>query len=217
MEIRRYGISYTGKMTTLYWIRAQFLCIFTDLGQHLFRYWLILWQHQATTWTIVDLTINNILWHLFLSNVYFNALNNNPQIVVQLCLFMITVTSIRGQRVNTLRPRQNGWHFADICKCFFFWWKYMNLINISHNFVLKGEINNIPALVQLMAWLRPGGKPLSEPMMVSLPTHICFTLPQWVKNCCADMPNIKQCKTVFFLEILCILPAERTFICKHCK
>ena len=33
-----------------------------------------------------------------------------------------------------------------------------------------------------MAWRRPGDKPLSEPMMVSLPTHICVTQPQWVKQ-----------------------------------
>ena len=39
----------------------------------------------------------------------------------------------------------------------------------------------IPALVQIMAWRRPGDKPLSEPMMVSLLTHICVTRPQWVK------------------------------------
>ena len=31
-----------------------------------------------------------------------------------------------------------------------------------------------------MAWRRPGDKPLFEPMMVSLPTHICVTRPQWV-------------------------------------
>ena len=47
-------------------------------------------------------------------------------------------------------------------------------------------INNIPALVQIMAWRRPDDKPLSEPMMVSLLTHICVTRPQWVKwmICC---------------------------------
>ena len=33
----------------------------------------------------------------------------------------------------------------------------------------------------MMAWYRSGDKPLSEPMMVSLPTHICVTPPQWVK------------------------------------
>ena len=48
-------------------------------------------------------------------------------------------------------------------------------------FVPKGSINNIPSLVQIMAWRRPGDKPLSEPMMVSLLTHICVTRPQWLK------------------------------------
>ena len=47
-------------------------------------------------------------------------------------------------------------------------------------FVPKGPINNNPALVQIMAWSRSGDKPLSEPMMVSLLTHICVTRPQWV-------------------------------------
>ena len=32
-----------------------------------------------------------------------------------------------------------------------------------------------------MAWRRPGAKPLSEPMMVKLSTHICVTRPQWDK------------------------------------
>ena len=31
-----------------------------------------------------------------------------------------------------------------------------------------------------MAWRRPGDKPLPEPMLVSLLTHICVTRPQWV-------------------------------------
>ena len=31
-----------------------------------------------------------------------------------------------------------------------------------------------------MPWCRSGDKPLSEPMMVSLMTHICVTRPQWV-------------------------------------
>ena len=34
-----------------------------------------------------------------------------------------------------------------------------------------------------MAWRRPGDKPLSEPMIVILPTHICFTRPKWVHLC----------------------------------
>ena len=46
---------------------------------------------------------------------------------------------------------------------------------------LRVPINNIPALIQTMAWYRPGNKQLSEPMLVSLLTHICVTRPQWVK------------------------------------
>ena len=40
------------------------------------------------------------------------------------------------------------------------------------------EINNISALVQIMACRQPGDKPLSQPMMVKLLTHICVTQPQ---------------------------------------
>ena len=80
----------------------------------------------------------------------------------------------------TLRPRQNGRHFTDDN------FKRVVLnenariaIEISLKFVPKGRINNIPSLVQIMAWRLPGDKPLSEPMMVRLPTHICVARPQW--------------------------------------
>ena len=56
------------------------------------------------------------------------------------------------------------------------------LIKISLKFVPKGPINNNPALVQIMAWHLVGAKPLSEPMMVRSPMHICTTRPQWVKS-----------------------------------
>ena len=49
-------------------------------------------------------------------------------------------------------------------------------IKISLEFLLKGGINNIPALVWIMAWRQPGNKPLSEPLMANLLTHICVTL-----------------------------------------
>ena len=45
-------------------------------------------------------------------------------------------------------------------------WPFENiwiLIKISMNFVPKGPINNIPAMVQIMAWRRSGDKSLSEP------------------------------------------------------
>ena len=83
---------------------------------------------------------------------------------------------------NTLRPRQNGRHFADdIFKRIFFNENVWIPIKISLKFVPTGSINNISALVQIVAWRRPGDKPLSEPMMINLPTHICVTRPQWVK------------------------------------
>ena len=44
-----------------------------------------------------------------------------------------------------------------------------------------------------MAWRRPGDKPLSETMMVRLPTHICVTRPQWVKACVFHSPMCR-CK-----------------------
>ena len=82
---------------------------------------------------------------------------------------------------NTLKPRQNGRHFAyGIFKHIFLNENVWISIKISLKFVPKGPINNIPALVQIMAWRRPGDKPLSEPMMVSWRTHICVTRPQWV-------------------------------------
>ena len=84
--------------------------------------------------------------------------------------------------INTLRPRQNGRHFTDgIFKCIFLNENIWISIKISLKFVPEGSINNIPALVHIMAGRRPGAKPLSEPMMVSLLTHICITHPQWVK------------------------------------
>ena len=85
--------------------------------------------------------------------------------------------------INTLRPGQNGRHFSDdIFKCIFVNENVWIPIKISMRFVPKGPINNIPALVQIMAWRRPDDKPLSEPMMVSLTTHICVCRPLWVKK-----------------------------------
>ena len=88
-----------------------------------------------------------------------------------------------GPTVNTSRPRQNGRHFTDdIFKCIFLNENVWIPIKISLKFVPHGPINNIPALVQIMAWRRPGDKPLSEAMMVRLLTHICVTRPQWVNS-----------------------------------
>ena len=91
-------------------------------------------------------------------------------------------------RLNSLRPRLNRHPFADdIFKCIFLNENEWISRRISLKFFPKVRINNIPALVQIMACRRSGGKPLSEPMMVSLLTHICVTRPQWVnvEPCCS--------------------------------
>ena len=83
-----------------------------------------------------------------------------------------------GSTFNILRPRQYGRHFADdIFKCISLNENVWIPVEISLKYVPKGPINNIPALVQIMAWRRSGENPLSEPMMVGLPTHICVTRP----------------------------------------
>ena len=85
--------------------------------------------------------------------------------------------------INTLRLRQHGHHFPDdIFECIFVNENVWISIKFSLNIVPDGLINNIPALVQIMAWWRLGDKPLPEPMKVFLLTHICVTRPQWVNK-----------------------------------
>ena len=68
--------------------------------------------------------------------------------------------------INTLRLGKNGRHFLDdIFKRIFVIENTWISIEISLKFVPWGSINDIPALVQIIVWRRPGDKPLSEPMM----------------------------------------------------
>ena len=91
--------------------------------------------------------------------------------------------SYRVYVFNILWPSQNGHRFAnDTFKRIFVNENVRISIKISLKFVPKGPFDNIPALVQIMAWRRSCDKPLSEPMMVGLLTHICVTRPQWVNG-----------------------------------
>ena len=68
--------------------------------------------------------------------------------------------------VNTLSPRQNGYHFpAGIFKWILFNGNDQISIRISHKFIPKVPIDNKQASVQIMAWHRTGNKALSEPKM----------------------------------------------------
>ena len=94
-----------------------------------------------------------------------------------------TIDRNKRTPITSLRPRRNRRYNADdIFKCIFLKENVWIPNKISLKFVPKGPINNIIALVQIMAWRRPGDKPLSESTMGSLLTQICVTRPQWVKD-----------------------------------
>ena len=68
---------------------------------------------------------------------------------------------------NTLRLRQNGRHFADdILKSISLNENLQILNKISLKYAPLGLIENMAALVQIMAWRQTVAKPLSEAMMV---------------------------------------------------
>ena len=108
---------------------------------------------------------------------------------------------------HTLRPRQNGRYFPDdIFKYIFLNENIWISFAISPNFVPMGTINNIPALVQIMACRRTSDKPLSEPMMVSLLTHIYASLGI---NELTDIFQPWKCNYIHYkvLEaIICLFP-----------
>ena len=90
-------------------------------------------------------------------------------------------------------------------------WKYGSCDLLK--FTPKGPINNNPALVLIMAWCRPGDKPLSEPTMIRLLTHICVTQSYWVKT---EMirPIIPLALNHLNLQIICIWNIPKLFTSK---
>ena len=59
----------------------------------------------------------------------------------------------QGTFIASMRPRQIGRQLSDdIFKCIFLTENVIILIKISLKFVPKGSINNIPTLLQIMAW-----------------------------------------------------------------
>ena len=121
----------------------------------------------------------------FDSPTQFNKIPDTPHSCLggdHWCLLWCLDASVID-KINTLGPRQNGRYFTDDTFKYIFLNETIRIsINISLKCVLRVPINNIPALVQIMTLRRPGDKPLPEPMMVSLLTHICVTRPQWVKR-----------------------------------
>ena len=80
--------------------------------------------------------------------------------------------------VSTLRPEQNGQHFADnIFECIFLNKNFGVLIWISLKLVAKCLIYNKSASVQVMTGCQAGAKPLLDAMYTKLHD---VTGPQWV-------------------------------------
>ena len=131
------------------------------------------WCHrqQAITWTNVDPDLCSRMTSPGRNQLNPHGPNHNKSLNLSTILWILC---IEKHAINdSLRPRPNRRHFADdILKCIFLNEDVWIPSNISLKFVPKGLINNNPALVQVMAWRRPGDKPLSELMLVRLPTHI---------------------------------------------
>ena len=111
--------------------------------------------------------LNFVIWCSYIRD--FTVSLPISQIYVSRYHALDSLSDQRPFKFNPLRPRQNGRHFADdIFNSIFINENVWIPIKISLKFVPNGliKINNIPALVQIMAWRRPGDKPLSEPMMV---------------------------------------------------
>ena len=74
--------------------------------------------------------------------------------------------SVRCVRFLVFWGRKNRRNFADeIFKHIFSKENAWISIDISLKYITNGSIDNISALVQILTWLRTGGKPLSEPVV----------------------------------------------------
>ena len=72
-------------------------------------------------------------------------------------------------------------------------------IKILLKFVPKHPINNIPALVQLLAWRRHGAKPLSEQMMIYPRIFVSLGLNE-LNQFWTSSPNCKVRPTITFQQ-----------------
>ena len=98
-------------------------------------------------------------------------------------IFLVFFTADQGPAGKDDSIPQVGF-FNLWFKCNFLNENVLISITIFFKFVSKGPINNIPQLVQVRAWRRPGDKPSSEPMIVRLLAQIRVIRPQWGKISC---------------------------------
>ena len=151
------------------------------------------WGFEITTWMkhfVAILYTDKITYRQ--PNLYASSPINCHSIKMPIRIWLQIFTHWGRDKMAAISRRHFQMHFPEsTCKI---------SITISLKFVAKGPVNYIAALVQIMAWHRPADKPLSEPMMVSLLTHICVTRPQWVKSiyqpiCTNDSDNDSRNRT----------------------
>ena len=136
----------------------------------------------------------------------------NPPIEFENHTFKKYYYTSQGQWVNTLRLRKKWLPFRR--RHFHTHLLQLKGLNFDYLFVPNGPINDIPALVQIMAWLWPGDKPyLSQCWLVhwriyaSLGLH---ELTHWTKwgligsiQCLGSFLRIKYWKPscIIFVEV----------------
>ena len=136
-----------------------------------------MWRTDRQTDRETDWTIHRAAWSQLKIYRYqgFTRPLSNHLVVSRDTIFThneMRCSTSDGQGNNiTINSSQNGRRFADVIFKFIF--VYENFLiskKMSLKFVPMGPINSIPALVQILAWRRPGEKTLSEPMIVRSPT-----------------------------------------------
>ena len=186
----KYPPFWNSLMEFLHWLCGVHVIIVTMLKILTGKQYSYRWSHKCT---LVFLVSRYSHCCVFFGFIYSSC----RMYMLSLCLQW---RCRHNTTMNTWRLSQNCSHFAaDYFKYIFFNENVWIPIQIALKFVSMGSISNIAAWVQIMAWRRPGDKPLSETIMVRLPTHLCVTRLQWVN---ASVRTVLSADSSTFPKIL---------------
>ena len=139
---------------------------------------------EKINWLMIIFTVTiNLIWYSSISVADISSIDFSQLLLLsdyiidsntwKLPIFFDDVTHWGQDKIATI--------FQTIFSNAFLWMK-MNKYGLRFHKRLFPMVQStiFQALVQIVAWHLPGDKLLSEPMMVSLLTHICDTCPQWI-------------------------------------
>ena len=114
-------------------------------------------------------------------------------------ILSLSMIFVEGQLSHCPLDKMAAIFEDDIFNCIFLTENILISIKFSLKFIPKLQINNIPEIVQIMAWCRPSDKLLSEKMMVSLLTHMCglselYCIPN-------KMQKVAESITIFYSTV----------------